>query len=55
MGQNQGIPEKKKTPDLSQADPGLSHVWPKLGFNPQQWADQWFWVLKISILNQQSD
>ena len=30
---------------------GLSHMWPKLGSNPQQWDDERFRVLKIGGLN----
>ena len=41
----------EKPPDHPQAELGLSHMWPKLGSNPQWWDDEWFRVLKISILN----
>ena len=42
---------QEKTPDHPQAELGLTHMWPKLGSNPQQWDDQRFRALKISGLN----
>ena len=41
----------EKTPDYPQAELGLSHMWPKLGLNPQRWDDERFKVLTISSLN----
>ena len=29
----------------------LSHTWPELGLNPQQWDDERFRLLKSSVLN----
>ena len=40
-----------KPPDHLQAELGLSHTWPKLGSNPQQWDDKRFRTLKIRVLN----
>ena len=40
----------EKPPDLY-AELGLPQMWPKLGSKPQQWDDERFWVLKISIFN----
>ena len=31
---------REKTPDHLQADLGLSHMWPELGWNPQRWDDE---------------
>ena len=42
---------QEKTSDHPQAELGLSHMWPELGSNPQQWDDKRFRMLKISILN----
>ena len=36
-----------------QAELGLSYMRPELGWNPQQWDDEWFRELKISILTTQ--
>ena len=30
----------EKTPDQTQAELGLSHMWPELGSNPQWWDDE---------------
>ena len=32
---------REKTPDHQQAELGLSHMFPKLGSNQQQWDDEW--------------
>ena len=49
-GAKMGDPQEK-TPDHQQAELGLSHMFPKLGSNQQQWDDEWFRALKISYLN----
>ena len=36
-----GDPWEKPT-DHPQAELGLSHMWPELSLNPQQWDDEWF-------------
>ena len=41
----------EKPPDHPQAEVGLSHMWPELGFNPQWWNYEPFRALKISGLN----
>ena len=46
MGDN-----RDKIPDHLQAELSLSHMWPELGWNPQQWDDEPFRGLKISVLN----
>ena len=35
----------------TQAELGLSHMWPELGSNPQWCDDERFRALKISVLN----
>ena len=45
-----GDPQEKQ-PDHPQAELGLSHNWPQLGSNPQQWHDERLKALKISDLN----
>ena len=43
---------QNKPPGHPQAELGLFHLWPELGFNPQRWDDKRFRVLKmISGLN----
>ena len=49
-GAKTGDPREKPL-DRPQAELGLSHMWPELGWNPQQWDDERFRALKISILN----
>ena len=41
----------EKPPDHPQVEHGLSHMWLELGSNPQQWDDERFRALKISVLN----
>ena len=41
----------EKAPDHPQKELVLSHMWPELGLNSQQWDYEWFRALKISILN----
>ena len=49
-GVKTGDPQEKPR-DHPQAELGLSHMWPELGWNPQQWDDEQFRALKISRLN----
>ena len=42
---------REEPPDHQQAELGLSHMWPKLGLNPQWWDDERFRALKICDLN----
>ena len=42
---------QEKPPDCQQAEFGLSHMWPVLGSNIQQWDEKRFRALKISGLN----
>ena len=42
---------REKPPDHPQTELCLSHMWLKLGSNPQHWGDERFRVLKISVLN----
>ena len=46
-GAKTGDPQKNHL----QAELGLSHMWPKIGTNPQRWDDERFSALKISGLN----
>ena len=50
-GRKREIAEKKKHLTTSQAELGLSHMWPELGSNPQWWDGEWLKALKISDLN----
>ena len=50
MWGEKGDPQAK-TPDHTQAELGLSHMWPAWGSNPQRWDDERFRALKISSLN----
>ena len=49
-GLKTGYPQEKP-PDHPQAELGLSHMWPELGWNPQRGDDEQFRALKISGLN----
>ena len=49
-GAKTGDPQVKP-PDHPQAELGLSHTWPKLSSNSQQWDDKRFRALEISGLN----
>ena len=49
-GAKKGDP-REKPPDHPQAELGLSHMWPKLGSNPQWWDDKQFRALMISVPN----
>ena len=40
-GAKMGDP-REKTPEHPQAELGLSHMWPKLDWNLQQWDDERF-------------
>ena len=48
-GAKTGDPREKPS-DHPQAKLGLSHMWPKLGSNPQRWDDERLIALKISAL-----
>ena len=49
MGRKQEIPKENHLTIHKQNMTCLT--WPELGSNPQRWDDEWFRVLKISILN----
>ena len=46
----QVIPEKNHLTARKQNLACLT-MWPEVGLNPERWDDEWFWALKISVLN----